>query len=97
MELKDLIGLHELSGVDMETKQIENYNNDDAQVIRFVLDGKTYIATEDPNDGYRSTCNDLEVSDEPVKNTFSAHKVMGTMMRDDDHKNDIIQCNLSCD
>ena len=85
MELKDLIGLHELSGVDTT---IEG----DAEVVRFVLDGKTYKATEDPNDGYRSYLKELEVTDEVTSNNFPPQKVLGKMKGDDTHLvHDIIQ------
>ena len=48
MELKDLIGLHELSGVDITTEKHSDYYCDDADcsVVKFVLDGKTYKAVE---------------------------------------------------
>ena len=64
MELKDLVGLHELSGVDTTTEMIETWGEN--YVVRFVLDGKTYKAIEDPEDGYRSHCKDLEVCDEEL-------------------------------
>ena len=63
MELKDLVGEHELSGVDTTTERVKPYG-DYYEVVRFVIDGKTYKATEDPNDGYRSYLKELEVTDE---------------------------------
>ncbi len=42
MELKDLIGEHELSGLDTDIKKLSWTN---CNVFRFVLDGKTYEAT----------------------------------------------------
>lgn len=39
-------------------------------IFRFTLDGKTYTAEEDPNDGYRSYCEDFEVDDEPLRHAF---------------------------
>ena len=84
MELKDLVGLHKLSGVDLSTTQINQWGNhyEDAQVIRFVIDGQTYKATEDPSDGYRSQCEELEVTDEIITNMFPPQKVMGKMRKD---------------
>lgn len=81
MELKELVGGHLLSGLDREVKKAEegSYYDADANVFRFVLDGKTYKAIENPDDGYRSYLNDLEVSDEIVQYTFPAQKVIGKM------------------
>ena|SRR5690554_4167382 len=76
MKLKDLVGLHDLSGVDVAT---EMYGGDVVNVVRFVLDGKTYKATEDPDDGYRSYLAEIEVTDEKVTNNFPPQKVVGTM------------------
>jgi hypothetical protein len=72
MELKDLVGLHELSGVDTTIEKVEQYRDhyENVDVVRFVLDGKTYKVIEDPVDGYRSYCKDLQVCHEKVSNTF---------------------------
>ena len=94
MELKDLVGIHELSGVDTTTEKVKQYSDtyEDAGVIRFVLDGKTYKAIEDPGDGYRSYCRELEVCDEVVSNNFSPQKVMAKMKDNDTYSvNDTIQ------
>ena len=94
MELKDLVGLHELSGVDTTTEEVKQWDNhyEDANVVRFVLDGKTYKAIEDPDDGYRSHCNELEVCDEVVSNNFPPQKVMGKMKDNSTYEvNDTIQ------
>lgn len=82
MELKDLVGLHKLSGVDISTEN-------DAAVIKFVLDKITYKATEDPEDGYRSSCRELQVTEEKVSNKFPSQKVM--VKTDGIAYNDIIQ------
>jgi hypothetical protein len=75
VELDDLIGEHALTGVDFENVK-GGYWDDDANQIRFVLDGKIYVATENPEDGYRSALGTLEiVTEPPVKNTFPATKV----------------------
>jgi len=85
MELKDLIGKHVLSGVDMSNKSIGMYEDDfeDCQVIDFVLDGKTYTAIEDPEDGYRSCMSEIKESEELVSNTFVGQEVVAKM-RDND-------------
>ncbi len=52
MELKDLVGEHELSGVDTTRERVKKYGAyEDCEVVRFVIDGKTYKATEDPDAG----------------------------------------------
>ena len=68
MELKDLVGRHFLSGVDYE----KEFNDDDATVMNFILDGTTYTAGTfgRADDGYRSTMRDIQVSRVTIKNTF---------------------------
>lgn len=80
MELKDLVGEHELSGVDSGILKAdrESYQYEDASTLLFILDGKTYRVTEDPSDGYRSMMRDIEeVSDAAVANRFAPVRVMG--------------------
>lgn len=94
MELKDLVGGHELSGVDTTIEKVVGYDGryEDINVVRFVLDGITYKAIEDGEDGYRSSCKELVVSDEKVSNTFPPQKVIGKMKDNSpDQINDIIQ------
>lgn len=81
MELKDLIGLHELSGVDTGVVPADKdvYPYEDSETFSFVLDGKTYTAVQDPSDGYRSSMADIAEGGE-VKNTFAPQKVMATML-----------------
>lgn len=87
MKLKDLVGLHDLSGVDVAT---EMYGGNVVNVVRFVLDGKTYKAIEDPDDGYRSYLSNLKVTDEKVTNNFPPQKVVGTMKGAGWYEHDII-------
>jgi hypothetical protein len=85
MELKDLVGLHKLSGVDMSNESIKAEWGDsfeDCQVINFILDRKTYTAIEDPSDGYRSSMQEVKESKVVVKNKFAPVKVMGVMRPD---------------
>ena len=94
MELKDLIGLHELSGVDHTTEMVKQYgnHNEEVNVVRFILDGKTYKVIEDPSDGYRSYCGQIDVCDEQLSNTFPPQNVIGKMMDSSDYSQcDIIQ------
>ncbi len=79
MELKDLVGLHDFSGFDRETEKIDKGDYADSDAIYFILDGKTYKATEDPKDGYRSCMREIALSNREVKNRFPKIKVMGIM------------------
>ena len=81
MELKDLVGSHKLTGVDESTESVKLWfwsdELEDCNVINFVLDGVTYTAIEDPNDGYRSSMQELKVSEVVVKNVFEPCDVLG--------------------
>ena len=73
MELKELVGEHMLDAVDFSDEQVKTWGDqfEACQVMRFRLDGKVYVAVEDPSDGYRSCMNDLAVADDAtMKNTF---------------------------
>lgn len=76
VSLRDLVGLHMLSGVDFNTTHVDNIDRSEANVINFVLDGVTYSAIEDPNDGYRSSMEDIVVATATVTNTFAPVQVM---------------------
>lgn len=69
MELKELRGSHILQGVDISLQKIERewYGTEIVQCIKFTLDGVTYVAYEDPSDGYRSYCGELQISDTPCE------------------------------
>lgn len=95
MELKDLVGEHLLSGFEHGD---EKYNYDDSyederEYCLFILDNVTYLASEDPNDGYRSYCNELEITDRKVKNTFKPIEVICKMAKYDDsyEDNDVLE------
>lgn len=78
VELKELVGPHTLSGVEFESAQVTTF--DVGKVVRFVLDGRILVATEDPVDGYRSMLGNLqEVAGPPVANSFSPVAVVGHM------------------
>jgi hypothetical protein len=82
VELASLVGLHKLSGVDMESGSVEQYQGHfkDCQMFRFRLDGIVYCAIEDPSDGYRSMMSSLVVQKaNPIKNTFEPIKVLGVL------------------
>lgn len=79
MELKDLVGNHILDAVDFSNEQIKTWGDEfeDCQVIRFRLDGKVYAATEDPDDGYRSSMSDIALlGDVQMRNVFTPTPVI---------------------
>lgn len=89
MELKDLVGEHILDAVDFCEEQVKNYYGDgfdNCSVIRFRLDGNVYIASEDPDDGYRSSMRDLVVGYFEMKNIFPPIKVVGVHRKKGDRR-----------
>jgi hypothetical protein len=92
MELNDLVGLHELSGVDMNDEKAKGEWGDsyeDCQVINFVLDGQTYAAIEDPEDGYRSCMKEIIQSSAVVTNVFPPIKVFASLSTE--HDDDLLE------
>lgn len=67
---KKLCGKHILSGVSRD------YTTHDAECLDFVLDGKTYRATENPDDGYRSWCDGITLAHEKIANNFPDTEVL---------------------
>lgn len=94
VNLSDLCGAHALTGVEDAMIEVEGSwrGKQTVNVMRFVLDGKTYHAQEDPDDGYRSHCKDVMVDNTPVSNTFPPCRVLGRMREDSAHEqNDVLQ------
>lgn len=75
MELKDLVGLHALEGVEVTTIEMPPYENasytETCNCIKFTLDGVHYLAVEEPDDGYRTFMKELMVSD-----THCRHRII---------------------
>jgi hypothetical protein len=69
VDLKALVGLHTLTAIETGYSRDQNY-------ISFVLDGKTYTAWENDNDGYRSCMDFLDVSRKKIKNAFPETAVL---------------------
>jgi hypothetical protein len=78
MELKELEGSHKLSGVSYVNEMLNggeftneySWNDGAVCVISFILDGITYTAVEDANDGYRSAIGNLFINEFVCSNTF---------------------------
>lgn len=82
VEFISLVGPHQLSGAEYENAKSEFWPGhfQDARQLRFVLDDIIYVATEDPDDGYRSSLDSLIRADgPPVSNTFSPVPVIGRL------------------
>lgn len=66
IQLGDLIGTHTLQGIEVGSREFADCfgHIEEMGYIKFKLDGLTYMAVEDPDDGYRSYLRDLLVVDE---------------------------------
>jgi hypothetical protein len=65
VELEALVGERVFTGADsgILPADPDNYQYETADLFRFVLDGVTYTAQEDPSDGYRSSMQSLTLGD----------------------------------
>lgn len=81
MNLIELVGEHLLDAVDFSNEKIKDWGDSfqDAQMMRFRLDGIVYSAIEDPDDGYRSMLGGLIVGEHPMTNVFTPVRVIGRM------------------
>lgn len=79
MNLLDLVGIHIMTGIETGTVKIKGqwYSKDNCNYVKFKLDGITYMAVEDPDDGYRSCCRDLEIVNEECKMRDDFHDSIG--------------------
>jgi len=92
LNLDDLVGKHVLDGVDTYIEKVKIYDDkfEDANAIRFRLDGVVYVAIEDPNDGYRSCLDKLIIAPaSEITNIFPAIYVLAKKKASDTH--DILQ------
>lgn len=87
MVLADLTGTRMLSGI--ETGTLPNDNDwcgaDFCNYVKFTLDGVHYMAVEDPDDGYRSFCRMLQISDEAPRFSFPPMEMVCTMAEDGEY------------
>lgn len=91
--LKDLCGIHKLQGFELFEKNIiRDFDSWETkcQGVRFMLDGIIYEAIEDPDDGYRSYCDDITITKEKPKYTFPDCEVICTMKTDDNGEHDVL-------
>ena len=100
MVLSDLVGVHTMTGIETGTVKRESWwsgYEDICNYVKFRLDGVTYMAVEDSDDGYRSMCRALEVVDGECR-TRLPDILVECKMRDDFHddvwgteENDILE------
>ena len=77
IELTSLVGLHKLSAVGFKEEGTKEWSyNEPRTVMLFTLDGKTYKATEDDDDGYRSMMGSLVLTDESPEEKFDPIEVL---------------------
>lgn len=86
MKLSELVGIHVMTGVEIGTVQREGWWDEfkDCNYVKFRLDGVTYMAVEDPDDGYRSCCRELEIVNERYR-TSLPDILVECKMRDNSH------------
>jgi len=101
MELRDLVGEHVLTGLDCDVlKDEETYGS--LETVAFTLDNITFLAREDPDDGHRSMCSDLEIienrsmcsdleiiENRSIRNIFTKVKVICKMKNNE--RNDVLE------
>lgn len=96
IDLKNLVGIHMLDAVDFTEETVESCGcQEDASVCRFRIDGVTYVAAEDPEDGYRSCMAGLLRDDATsLTNVFEPVEVLARYVDQDDdwgYQCDILQ------
>lgn len=81
--LESLVGPHKLSGVSYVGQYGKKTEwGEIASAIYFTLDGVTYVAIEDPADGYRSMMTAMLISDDAPSNTFDPVDVVANLNDD---------------
>lgn len=84
MELKQLCGKHILQGVDRRMYRHENIWGEEVETdsVWFKVDGITYVAVENPSDGWRSYCEDLFATEQSPRYNIPDVPVVCEMMPD---------------
>lgn len=74
MEFTEFVGRHTLSGAEPGYETEKGEWGDSLPNLAFILDGKTFTAVEDPDDGYRSYLRDVREGG-TCNNTFEGEEV----------------------
>lgn len=81
MKLKDFVGKHILAGCQFGTMpKKDEWQDSDPNTLDFILDGRLFSVVENPDDGYRSSMDDIIENRESliITNTFTPCEVFGT-------------------
>lgn len=79
VDTTSLVGPHSLDAAEVliESVKLPHYRLPvKSRVLRFRLDGVVYRATEDPHDGYASSLDSIQPSNDAVKNVFAPRQVI---------------------
>ena len=96
MLLKDLCGFHKFQGIEISMKKNTGFSSifqeyENCQVVKIMLDGTTFELMENPDDGYRSFCEDVIISDDMPRYTFPDYEIICKMKPDDRYdKHDVL-------
>ena len=95
VEFSTLVGERVFTGADhgVLPADPDNFQYGEAAIFRFVLDGVTYVAQEDPDDGYRSSMKSLAIdtSDRAVPSVPPVRVLVRVMPDGEYEKNDAIE------
>ena len=87
--LEGLRGRYTLTGVDLVVlppTERDDWYDSSSHAIRFILDGLTYEAKEDPQDDYRSSLDTITIVTTPVNNVFEPCQVIATKRAGSKHE-----------
>ena len=96
IDLQALVGPHKLSAVGFKDESCKDGWSGRSTVssMLFTLDGKTYQAIEDPDDGYRSSMRELVLTNEEPSDKFEPIDVICNYVSEGSYgyKDDMIEC-----
>lgn len=91
--LEDFVGKEfDLTAADTSSMTVSKYGSDEnASFIAFTLDGVTWMAQEDPSDGYRSSLDSIVQVPAALVNTFPPCRVRAEWEANEEHcQNEIV-------
>lgn len=92
MKLEELTGSHILKGIETgEITREDRWGELNCNYIKFTLDETTYMAIEDPDDGYRSYMEELQTTEEPCRIKVPDIQVVCHMREDEYEACDVLE------
>lgn len=94
MTLKDLVGEHVFTGIELGRTVINRCSyGEDVNYIKFELDNISYIALENPDDGYRSYMNEVKTCNVSPKYKTPPIEILCIYKDEDEYgwKSDLLQ------